>query len=173
MIRIERATLNEVSIVCRIGYTEVGAAHRDSCSPHHLNEYLDTHYNEAAIAADIINSNHYYFILYYNNEPIGFSKIVLNQPHPAIQETAVTKLDRIYILQAYHDKKLGAELLRYNIEFAKQHQQVGMWLFTWIGNERAIRFYTQFGFEVIASHWFNVSKSHANENHQMLLRLTP
>ncbi|MGI9190852.1 MAG: GNAT family N-acetyltransferase [Chitinophagaceae bacterium] len=170
MIRIERATLNDVSIICNIGYAEVEAAHRASCSAEHLNEYLDTHYNETAIVEELQNLNLYYFILFYHNEPIGFSKIILNQPHSAIKESAVTKLDRIYILQAFHDKKLGAELLRFNIELAKQHGQQGMWLFTWIGNERAIRFYSKFGFEIIGSHWFKVSETHANENHHMLLR---
>ena len=171
MIRIDRATLNDVSVICSIGYTEVGTAHRNSCSANHLNEYLNTHYNEAAIRAELNNPNHYYFVLRYNNEPVGFSKIALNQAHPNIEQTAVAKLDRIYILQAFHDKKLGAELLQFNIEFAKQHHQEGLWLFTWIGNERAIRFYLKFGFEVIASHWFKVSETHSNENHQMLLKI--
>ncbi|MBU3677313.1 MAG: GNAT family N-acetyltransferase [Chitinophagaceae bacterium] len=170
MIRIERANLNDVSVICHIGYAEVEAAHRASCAPDILSVYLNKNYNEEAIRTELLNARNLYHVLWYNNEPVGFSKIVLHQHHPNIKVSPSAKLDRIYVSSAFHDKKLGAALLQYNIELAKQHGQQGLWLFTWIGNERAIRFYTKFGFEIVGSHWFEVSETHSNENHHMLLR---
>ena len=57
------------------------------------------------------------------------------------------------------------------LKLQKKHAQSGMWLFTWVGNERALRFYKKAGFEIIGSHNFQVSASHYNLNHQMFLKL--
>ena len=81
------------------------------------------------------------------------------------------KLDRLYLLPEFFDKKLGIELLKHNIELAKKNQQKGIWLFTWIGNARAVNFYNKVGFKIIGSHQFKVSENHSNENYQMYLQL--
>jgi ribosomal protein S18 acetylase RimI-like enzyme len=131
---------------------------------------MQTHYNEAAIEKELADRNNIYHLIYYNNEPAGFSKIVLNTPHTNITLPHTTKLDRIYLLQEYFDKKLGYALLQHNIALSKAQQQQGMWLFTWVGNQRAINFYKKAGFEIAGSHMFSVTADHANENHHMLLR---
>ena len=171
MISITPATRNDVLILVDIGYAEVEAAHRDSCAPHHLKEYLDTHYHDAAIREEILNPRHHYVVMRCYDEPIGFSKLVLNQVHPNIALEPCAKLDRIYVKQTFQGKQFGAALLQYNIDFALANQQQGLWLYTWIGNEKAIQFYRKFGFNIIGSHWFKVSETHSNENHHMLLRL--
>ena len=171
MISILPATENDIATIVNIGYTEVEAAHRESCAPDILEVYLMRHYNEVAIQAELQDKRNVYSILRYNNEPVGFSKMVMNQHHPNISIEPTAKLDRIYVSSAHHDKKFGAALLQFNINLAKQAHQRGIWLFTWIGNERAIRFYKKAGFTIVGSHWFTVSDTHANENHQMLLEM--
>ena len=98
-----------------------------------------------------------------------FSKIILNEVHPNINKQQVTKLDRIYLLKEFFDLKLGCELLKFNIELSKKNNQSGMWLFTWVGNTRAVNFYLKAGFKIIGSHKFKVSETHYNDNHHMLL----
>ena len=70
----------------------------------------------------------------------------------------------------FFGKKLGLKLLDVITQYSKEHNQSGIWLFTWIGNERAIDFYKKAGFEIIGSHEFKVSETHYNPNHQMHLR---
>jgi ribosomal protein S18 acetylase RimI-like enzyme len=94
----------------------------------------------------------------------------LNAEHPDISLKNTAKLDRIYVLKEYFGMKLGYQLLQFNVAFTKKHQQSGMRLFTWIGNQRAIDFYLKAGFEIIGTHNFQVSKTHSNPNHHMLLR---
>jgi ribosomal protein S18 acetylase RimI-like enzyme len=170
MTDIKRATEKDAAAIVAIGSISVEEAHRDSCAPGILKAYMDAHYNEAAIRTELQQPAHWYHLLYYNQEPVGFSKIVLNANHASIDQPHTSKLDRIYLLKEYQALKLGKALLDFNIELAKQNGQTGMWLFTWIGNERAIRFYQKAGFEIIGRHQFLVSGDHYNENHHMLLK---
>jgi ribosomal protein S18 acetylase RimI-like enzyme len=85
-----------------------------------------------------------------------------------MNESHFAKLERLYLLKEFYDKKLGNALFQFNCDLAKQHSQKGIWLFVWTGNHRAIRFYDKAGFKIIGSHNFKISEDHSNPNHQML-----
>ncbi len=169
MITIKRATAEDSRTIADLGKISVGDAHRDSCSAEDMNSFLERNYNERSIREELQDTGNLYFLIAYNNIHAGFSKIELNAPHPNIDRANVTKLDRIYLLKEFHGLKLGYELLNYNIQLAKQNGQSGIWLFTWIGNKRAIEFYTRMGFKIVGNHHFKVTETHCNENHHMFL----
>ncbi|MBL7767044.1 MAG: GNAT family N-acetyltransferase [Chitinophagaceae bacterium] len=169
MISITRATPEDYKSISHIGLISVEEAHRGSCPPQILNTYLKNHYNDLTLIGELNDPKNLYHILYYHDKPVGFSKIILNVQHANISNPYVTKLDRIYLLSEFHQLKLGAALLNYNIEYSRANHQQGMWLFTWIGNTKAIRFYHQAGFKIIGSHQFEVTKEHLNENHHMFM----
>lgn len=170
MITINRAAAIDASTIVDIGLISVEEAHRGSCAPEELNEYLKKHYNTVAIGEELSDEKNIYHIIKADGEAAGFSKIILNSAHADIEQSNVTKLDRIYLLSKFFSLKLGFELLQFNIELAKANGQCGIWLYTWTGNTRAINFYQKNGFEIIGSHHFQVTESRYNLNHHMLLR---
>ncbi len=170
-ISIIKATEEDYQSIVAIGKISVAEAHRDSTTEENLNEYLMKNYNENAIKEELNNPNNIYHLISYNKIPVGFSKINLNAKHPHIISENVTKLDRIYLLKEYFSLKLGYELLKFNIELSKNNHQGGIWLYTWIGNNRAINFYLKAGFKIIGSHRFYVTETHYNLNHHMFLNL--
>ena len=169
MISILKATESDYNSIVNIGKLSVAESHRGSSSPEVMNEYLEKAYNNDAIREELNDINNIYYIINYNDKPAGFSKIILNAKHPNIAADNVTKLDRIYLMKEFYGLKLGLELLNFNIELAKSHNQSGMWLYTWIGNTRAVNFYQKAGFTIIGSHKFYVTKTHYDVSHQMLL----
>lgn len=171
MIYIKRAKAEDHRSIVDIGKVAVAEAHRDSTTAENLNEYMDKHYNDDVIKKELDDQNNIYHIISYNGRPAGFSKIVLNAKEPAIAAENVTRLDRIYLLKEYFGLKLGFELLKFNIELAKDNNQSGMYLYTWTGNKRAIDFYLKTGFTIIGSHKFYVTETHYNLNHLMFLDL--
>jgi ribosomal protein S18 acetylase RimI-like enzyme len=169
MISIVKATPSHVQTILTIGKISVEEAHRSSCDATVLGQYIEKNYNTHSIQEELKDDKNIYHILYVDDKPAGFSKIILNVAHPNILQKNSTKLDRIYLLSEFFDRKLGLELLQFNINLAKNNNQSGMWLFTWVGNTRAINFYLKHGFQIIGSHNFQVTETHYNLNHQMLL----
>ena len=168
-ILIRRAKEDDHKIIVDIGRVAVELAHRDSCSPADMDDYLTKHYNEDAIREELNNPANIYHIIFCDDQPAGFSKIVLNAEHPNIPNKNVTKLDRIYLLSSFYDRKLGFHLLHHNVAFSKENDQCGMWLFTWTENQRAVNFYKRNGFTIIGDHKFKVSDTHYNPNYHMYL----
>ncbi len=171
MISVKRATVEDHRPIVAIGKVAVAEAHRESTSAENLNEYLEKNYNDHAIREELAEPNNIYHIIHYNGSPVGFSKIILNVKEPGIKAENVTKLDRIYLLKEFYGLKLGLELLNFNIGVARKNKQSGIWLYTWIGNSRAIDFYGKTGFTIIGSHKFYVTETYYNLNHLMFLDL--
>jgi ribosomal protein S18 acetylase RimI-like enzyme len=170
MISIDRATIEDYKIIVDIGKVSVEEAHRDSSPAKDLNEFLEKNYNHEAIKSELSNEKNIYTIIKVDGRPAGFSKLIFNSEHANIEQKNVAKLDRIYLLREFFDLKLGYELLKFNIALSKNNNQNGIWLFTWTGNNRAIKFYLKTGFVIIGSHNYQVSKTHSNPNHQMFLK---
>ena len=116
MISIKRAKEKDYKVIVQIGNISVGEAHKDSCSANDMKEYLKNNYNDMSIKEELNNPKNIYHILKYNEQPVGFSKIIANTEHPNLDCKNVTKLDRIYLLKEFQDLKLGFELLKFNIE---------------------------------------------------------
>ena len=171
MISVIKATEKDYKSIVAIGKVSVAEAHRDSCSPEDLNEFLEKNYSNEAIKKELKDANNIYHIINFNGQPVGFSKIILNASHPNIDAENVTKLDRIYLLKEFQGLKLGLELLNFNIGLVRDNNQSGIWLYTWVDNKRAINFYLKAGFIIIGSHKFYVTKTHYNLNHQLYLNL--
>jgi ribosomal protein S18 acetylase RimI-like enzyme len=97
----------------------------------------------------------------------GYSKLSINTAYPLINEAPITKLDRIYIDEKFLNKKIGQVLFDFNLEFARKNNQQGIWLYTWIENHRAIKFYKKNGLEIIDEKDFKISNRHSNPNYIM------
>jgi diamine N-acetyltransferase len=169
MIQIIKATQKDFDLLMDIGRTTFMEAHEMSGSKEDLDIYLNSVYNTDSFKKELENANNIFYLIYYNNIPVGFSKIILNFPNLAIAEQSITKLDRIYILKTFHDKKLGVDLFNFNLKLSQNHQQKGMWLYVWVENQRAINFYNKVGFTIAGSYNFKLSQTRSNPNHIMYL----
>ena len=169
MIQIKTATLDDTEVLTQLGKTTFMEAHHTSASIKALECYLNKVYQEERFLEELENPNNIFHLIYFNEEPVGFSKITLSETNAAITKDNVTKLDRIYVLKEYYDKKLGVELFKNLVSVSKENKQTGLWLYVWVKNERAINFYKKMGFLVVGSYDFVLSKNKSNPNHIMFL----
>lgn len=170
MTLIIKAEEKDFRILTDISKVSFHESHGHSASENDINNYVKEKYNHDVFINESNDSKNVYHIIYCNEQPAGYSKIIYNASHPNVSLDNATKLERIYLLKEFYDLKLGAELLKFNIELSKQNNQSGMWLFVWKENPRAVNFYKKNGFQIIGSHDFKISETHSNPNHQMLLK---
>jgi len=169
MSSIEKAKPVDARLLAGIGAQSFIESHGHSASAVDIEKYKEEKFTEDVLYAELVNPENIYHIIYHDNIPAGYSKIILNAEHPNVSLQNVTKLERIYLLKQFYGLKLGQEFFNFNVELSKRNHQNGMWLFVWKENPRAINFYTKAGFKIIGSHDFKISDRHSNPNHQMLL----
>lgn len=170
MYEIIKATEKDTALLVTLATTTFLQSHGHSAPAADINNYIAEKYNEDVLKEELNDPENIYHIIYHNEKPAGYSKIIFNHAYQNSAVQNITKLERIYILQEFYSLKLGLALLQYNIALAKQNQQTGLWLYVWKENTRAFNFYTKAGFIIIGSYNFKISATHANPNHQLLLR---
>jgi ribosomal protein S18 acetylase RimI-like enzyme len=169
MTSIVKAGVNDYSLLADIGKNTFIQSHGHSASGDIINAYVRQKFSVEIVKEELSDPANIYHILFSDDDPAGYSKIILDAPHPDISVPHVTKLERIYLLKEFYELKLGSSLFTYNLELSRQAGQRGMWLYTWKENERAISFYTSHHFKIIGSYDFRLSATHTNPNHLMFL----
>jgi diamine N-acetyltransferase len=169
MISIARAGIDDAASLSSVAIPSFLESHGHSAPATDINNYVSERYNPDALREELRDEKNIFHIIYTDERAAGYSKIIFDHPYDETDPGHITKLERIYVLKEFYDKKLGKALFEFNRDLAKTQGQAGMWLFVWIENHRAIRFYEKNGFTVAGQYDFRVSPTHTNPNHRMLL----
>lgn len=169
MISILKAQETDVAFLSEVGKKTFVEAHGHSAPKADIESYINEKYAIELIKAELSDPQISYHIIYLNGIPAGFSKISFDTRNANIPLEKVSKLDRIYLLKEFHGFQLAYELFQFNRQLSLEKNQKGMWLFVWVENQKAIAFYKKLGFQIIANYDFQISPTHSNPNHQMLL----
>lgn len=170
MNSIRRANEKDFELIAGLGKKSYIESHGNSASKQDIEIYVKEKFNHKACKEELRDPKNIYHLISHDKRPAGYSKIIFDKSHRNIPLVNVTKLERLYLLKEFYDLKLGFELLKFNTALSKQHNQAGMWLYVWKENQRAVRFYSKSGFEIIGSYDFKITATHSNPNHQMFLR---
>lgn len=170
MNKIVKAKAEDFRLLSEIGRVSFVESHGHSAAKADIESYLKNNYSFDIFRRELSNPENIFNVIYSDDKPAGYSKIILNCPHSNISLKNITKLERLYLLKEYYGLKSGLELFNFNIEISKKNNQEGIWLFAWKENHRAVNFYLKAGFEIVGSYDFRLSENHSNPNHQMFLK---
>jgi diamine N-acetyltransferase len=168
-VSILKASVDDHELLAEIGRESFIQSHGMSAPAAVVENYVEAKFNAKTIYEELSDPRNEFHIIYYEGQPAGYSKIIFNQGYEGLPSHDLTKLERFYLLREFYSRKLGDALLEFNLELSKHQLQKGMWLFVWVENLRAFKFYSKKGFEVVGQYDFFLSPTHANPNHQMLL----
>ncbi|WP_250253709.1 GNAT family N-acetyltransferase [Chryseobacterium sp. Marseille-Q3244] len=163
MIQIRTATIEDaqhIALLGRITFTETFSDYfRD---PKDLFDYFERTFSVAKIRNSIQNPNNKFWIAFWNELPIGYAKLKVNSPTAFIDSTAVSQLQKIYVLKEFLDKKAGKALMDELMDSFERSEQQYIWLSVLNSNERALHFYDKNGYSRIGEHQFSIGKEDFN-----------
>jgi ribosomal protein S18 acetylase RimI-like enzyme len=153
-IEIKKATLSDLITLQNISkqsFTETFAAIN---TPENMEKYLQESFNTKQLTAEINNSESPFYIAFWDTEPVGYLKLNLGDAQTEIVKDNALEIQRIYVLQTFHGKRIGQLLLDEAIKIAQQIAVNYIWLGVWEENHRALQFYTKNGFVTFDKHLF-------------------
>lgn len=167
-ISIKAIGSSEVESLAKLSQATFLESHGHSAEASDIENYVDFHFNIEELSKALNDPNIDFNKIYFNNQLAGYSKLILDKPHPFTDITPIAKFERLYLLKDFYGLGLGEELLKHNIEIARNHQQRAFWLFVWTQNEKGLKFYQKNNFKIIGEHDFKISDKHSNPNYVML-----
>ena len=112
-----------------------------------LSKYTNQSFSVAKTKKNLTDPRHRFYIIYSDELPVGYAKLVLNDNHESIESPNACRLERIYILKDFIPMKVGQALLNFVETKAKALAFDTIWLSTYIKNLRAIKFYQKNKFQ--------------------------
>ena len=142
MIKIKKAKKADTEVLALLGRITWAESHGQYIDDkNNLLEYLDENFSISKTEQNVINPKQHFYIMYADDLPIGYAKIIVNAIQENIPSENNCQLERIFILNDFIPLKIGKQLLTYVEDQAKALKLDTMWLTVYIKNIRAIKFY--------------------------------
>ena len=148
--------LEDVVVLQQIARQTFSETFTDHNSVENLNKYLDEKFSIEKLSSELSNPMSSFYFAQLGEEVIGFLKTNTGNAQTELKDLNAFEIERIYVLQAYHGKKVGQLLFENAIEEARKTTCSYVWLGVWENNHRAIKFYSKNGFEKFDTHVFKL-----------------
>lgn len=126
----------------------------ESDSEESMKTYLATSFSTQKLTAELENPHSEFYLATQNEVVIGYLKINFGPAQTELQDGNSLEIERIYVRQDYHGKKVGQLLFEKAIAIAKDNSCSYVWLGVWEENHRALQFYSKNGFVAFDKHIF-------------------
>ncbi len=158
MIKIEIAKEADTVVLALLGRVTWAESHGHYIDDKsNLLKYLNNNFSVSKTKEDINNPKNLFYIVYVDDLPVGYAKLVVNEKQESVASQNNCRLERIFIQNEFIPLKIGQQLLTFVEEKAKALQLDTMWLSVYIKNIRAIRFYERNEFKNVGELNFLVS----------------
>ncbi len=159
MIKIQIAKATDIEVLAILGRITWAESHGHYIDDKNdLSKYLDKNFSVLKMKQDINNPDHLFLIIYVDDLPVGYAKLVLNAMNENLASQNSCRLERIFIQKEFIPLKIGQQLLAFAEEKARELAFNEMWLSVYIKNKRAIRFYEKNGFKNVGELNFIVNE---------------
>jgi diamine N-acetyltransferase len=112
-----------------------------------MDKFLNEQFTKGKLMLEVGAAENTFLIAYYNGEVAGYVKLREARVPGSLGTTNAMEIARLYAMKHMIGKGAGKVLMQCGIEIAKGKSKEMVWLGVWEKNQRAIDFYTKWGFE--------------------------
>lgn len=127
-----------------------------SNSEENMANYLEESFSVEKLTDELNNEHSDFYFALLDEKVIGYLKLNFGQSQTELQDNKALEIERIYVLQEFHGKKVGQVLYEKALQIAGQVNADYVWLGVWEENLRAIGFYKKNGFVAFDKHIFKL-----------------
>ena len=145
-LAIREATIEDAWLIANISHQtfyETFAAHN---SEKDMDKFLTQQFTKGRLMMEVGAKGNTFLLAYHGAEVAGYVKIRDERIPLSMGNTSALEIARIYAMANQIGKGVGSVLMQSCIDIAKQRNKEWLWLGVWEKNQRAIEFYTKWGF---------------------------
>ncbi|MFM9911815.1 MAG: N-acetyltransferase family protein [Chitinophagaceae bacterium] len=123
-------------------------------TPEDMHAFMSEQFSREALMKEVLNNDGIFLLAYLGEELAGYVRMREGEKHPIFMNHPSIEIARIYVDAGFIGKNVGGRLMEECIRMAKEMNRAILWLGVWEHNDRAIAFYTKWGFEKFGEHEF-------------------
>lgn len=148
-------THRTVDVLALLGPTAYREAFTQLWVPQELQAWLKTQYGREVLLAQLYDANIHWRIMYEDQTPVGFAKLVLHKQPVIAAFEDVAELEKIYLLEANIGKGYAHLLFQSLLEICSRYRIRNLWLDVLDTNLHAQSVYAHWGFQPIGLNTLN------------------
>lgn len=153
---ISTATVNDIKLLQDIGRKTFYETFSAGNSQENMTKYLEEEFSEEKLMSELNNEHSEFYFAVIDDKVVGYLKLNFGSSQTELQDSTSLEIERIYVLQECHGKKVGQVLYEKAMQVAVDKKVNYVWLGVWEENPRAIRFYQKNGFVEFDKHIFRL-----------------
>jgi len=151
---IRNAELDDVALLADLSARTFKSAYRDMLPADALDDFIAATFSPGSIREEMKNPTNKFLLAYAETRLVGYAMLRENDPPASVSGPDPVELARIYLDDLVIGRGFGSALMGACSEAARQAGYGTVWLGVWERNERAIRFYKKWDFEIVGSQGF-------------------
>ncbi|WP_435357805.1 GNAT family N-acetyltransferase [Emticicia sp. SJ17W-69] len=171
IIETKKVAIQDIKELQKIGRQTFYETFASGNTEENMQKYLDEGFSIDKLITELNDTNAEFYFAMLDNNVIGYLKLNSGQSQTELQDKNSLEIERIYVLQQFHGKKVGQVLYDKALQVAKERNLEYIWLGVWEENPRAIRFYEKNGFVAFDKHIFKLGNDEQTDI-MMKLKLT-
>ncbi|WP_293788338.1 GNAT family N-acetyltransferase [uncultured Pedobacter sp.] len=152
-ISIEKVTTNDIQKLQTIGRQTFFETFANVNTAENMRDYLENSFSAEKLRTELNNRESKFYFALVDGHIVAYLKINFGEAQTEAIEDAI-EIERIYVLMAFHGKRVAQTLYQKAIDIAHELQVSCIWLGVWEENHRALRFYEKNGFKAFGKHAF-------------------
>lgn len=156
--RIKKAQSQDWEVLQDIGCKTFFETYAEKNTEKNMQEYLRERFSKEQMLKELTDKNSEFYFALVDHNVAGYLKLNTGTAQTEIQNQPALEIERIYVLNAFQNQKIGLQLLQYAVNCAKAKGAAYVWLGVWEENPKAIGFYTKHGFVAYGTHIYRVGK---------------
>lgn len=154
MINVRLATKHDAELIADMSRQTFYDTFASQNTKEDIDKFMNEQFTRKALIEEVGAKNNIFLLAYDEGKPVGYARIRENNNPPSLGSSNAMEIARIYAATNAIGKGIGKMLMQKCIEIAKARNRELVWLGVWEKNQRAIDFYTKWGFEKFADHDF-------------------
>ncbi|WP_205511173.1 GNAT family N-acetyltransferase [Longitalea arenae] len=153
-IQIREATIADASLIADLSRKTFYDSFAADNTRENMDKFMNETFTRERLIEEVGAAGNIFLLAEQNGEVVGYARL-RETANPLAAGEAI-EIARIYAVQNSIGKGVGSALMHRCIDVAKQKQVPVIWLGVWEHNQKAIAFYTKWGFERFSEHVFMV-----------------
>lgn len=154
MITIRLATTSDAALIADMSRQTFYDSFAADNKKENIDKFLNEQFTREALMQEVGAERNIFLLAYDEETPVGYARLRENNNPPELGILHTIEIARIYAIRSAIGKGVGKALMQKCIDIARQKKAGTIWLGVWEHNQRAIDFYTRWGFEKFADHDF-------------------
>lgn len=155
-IVIREATINDLIPLQEISINTFTETFSSTNTEENMISYLKEGFSLEKLTSELNNIYSTFYFAEQEARVIGYLKLNFGESQTELKDHNALEIERIYVLNEFHGKKVGQLLYDKAIQIARQKQVAYVWLGVWEENHRALKFYQKNGFVEFDQHIFKL-----------------